>query len=46
LGIEIAFGESEVVEGEPITPTLHQLVQFVERFVALFPPLFSQEAPS
>jgi len=41
LPIEIAFGEVEVVEGEPIIPTLHQLIQFVERFVELFPPLFN-----
>jgi hypothetical protein len=45
LVIEIAFSEVEVVEGEPIIPTLHQLIQFVEGFVELFPPLFSQEAP-
>jgi hypothetical protein len=44
LVIEIAFGEVEVVEGEPIIPTLHQLIQFVEGFVELFPPLFSQES--
>ena len=41
---EVAFGEVEVVEGEPIIPTLHQLIQFVEGFVELFPPLFSQES--
>jgi hypothetical protein len=44
FGIEIAFGEIEVVDGEPIIPTLHQLIQFVEGFVELFPPLFSQES--
>ena len=38
---EVAFGEVEVVEGEPIIPTLGQLIQFVEGFVKLFPPLFS-----
>jgi hypothetical protein len=42
---DVAFGEVEVVEGEPIIPTLHQLIQFVEGFVELFPPLFSQEVP-
>ncbi len=41
---EIAFGEVEVDEGEPVIPTLHQLIEFVERFVKLFPPLFSQES--
>jgi hypothetical protein len=45
LGIEIAFGEVEVVEGEPLIPTLHQLIEFVERFIELFPSLFSQELP-
>jgi hypothetical protein len=40
---EVAFGEIEVVKGEPLIPTLDQLIQFVERFVELFPPLFSQE---
>ena len=44
LVIEVAFGEVEVVEGEPIIPTLHQLIQFVEGFIQLFPPLFSQES--
>ena len=43
LTIEIAFGEVEVVKGEPLIPTLHQLIQFVEGFIKLFPPLFSQE---
>lgn len=42
---EIAFGEVEVVKGEPLIPTLHQLIQFVEGFLALFPPLFRQESP-
>jgi hypothetical protein len=45
LGIEIAFGEIEVVKGEPLIPTLLQLIQFVESFLKLFPPLFSQEPP-
>jgi hypothetical protein len=42
LGIEIAFGQVQVVEGEPLIPTLHRLIQFVEGFIALFPPLFRQ----
>ena len=41
---EVTFGEVEVVEGEPIIPTLHQLIQFVEGFIKLFPPLFRQES--
>ena len=44
LVIEIAFGEVEVVEGKPIIPTLHELIEFVEGFIQLFPPLFSQES--
>ncbi len=39
---EVAFGEGEVVKGEPLIPTLYQIIQFVEGFVKLFPPLFSQ----
>ena len=39
---EVAFGEGEVVKGEPLIPTLHELIQLVEAFVKLFPPLFSQ----
>lgn len=39
---EVAFGEVEVVEGEALIPALDQLIQFVEGFVKLFPPLFSQ----
>jgi hypothetical protein len=41
LVIEIAFGEVEVVEGEPIIPALGGLIKFVEGFVKQFPPLFS-----
>jgi len=37
----VAFGEVEVVKGEPLIPTLGQLIKFVEDFVKLFPPLFS-----
>jgi hypothetical protein len=40
---EIAFGEVEVVKGEPLIPTLNKLIQFVEGFIKPFPPLFSQE---
>ncbi len=45
LGIEIAFGKIEGVEGEPLIPTLYQDIQFIEGFIKLFPPLFSQEWP-
>jgi len=41
FGFEVAFGEVEVVEGEPIIPTLGGLITFVEGFVKLFLPLFS-----
>jgi hypothetical protein len=41
---EVAFGEVEVVKGQPLMPTLLQFIQFVERFIGLFPPLFSQES--
>jgi len=40
---EVAFGEGEVVKGEPLIPTLYKLVWFVEGFVGLFPPLFTQK---
>ncbi len=40
---EVAFGEGEVVEGEALIPTLHELIQFVEGFIELFPPLFNQK---
>lgn len=46
FSFEVAFGEGEIVQGEPLIPTLHQLVEFVESFVALFPALFSQEISS
>jgi len=42
FSFDVAFGEVEVVEGEPIIPTLHQLIEFVEGFTKLFPPLFRQ----
>jgi hypothetical protein len=42
---EVAFGEVEVVEGKPLIPTLDKTIQFVERFIELFPPLFSQKTP-
>jgi hypothetical protein len=40
---EVAFGEGEVVKGEPLFPTLHQLAQFVEDFVKRFLPLITQK---
>jgi hypothetical protein len=33
---EIAFGEGEVFEGEPLFPTLDQLAQLLERVVGIF----------
>jgi hypothetical protein len=44
FGIEVAFCEVEVVKGKPLIPTLYQLIHFVESFIKLFPPLFSQES--
>jgi hypothetical protein len=41
---EVAFGEVEVVKGQPLIPTLSQIMQFVEGFIKLFPPLYSQES--
>ena len=41
---EVTFGEVEVVKGEPIIPTLDELIQFVEGFIKLFPPLFGHES--
>ena len=41
----VAFGEGEIVEGEPLVPTLHQFSQFIEGFVESFVALFSQEPP-
>lgn len=32
----IAFGEGEVVQGEPLIPTLHQLIDFVEKVIDIF----------
>jgi hypothetical protein len=42
FGIKIAFNKVEGAEGEPLIPTLYQLIQFVEGFIKLFPPLFTQ----
>ena len=33
---EAAFGEGQVVEGQPIFPTVEQLVQFTERVIEIF----------
>jgi hypothetical protein len=39
----VAFGEGEIVEGEPLVPTLHEFTQFIEGFIESFVVLFSQE---
>jgi hypothetical protein len=39
FAFEVAFGEGEVVQGEPLIPTLHQLVEFVEGLMEPFLPL-------
>jgi hypothetical protein len=44
FSFDVAFGEVEVVQGEPIILTLHQLIEFVEGFIQQFPPLFRQES--
>jgi hypothetical protein len=43
---EVAFGEGEVVKGEPLFPTLLQLAESVEGFVKRFPPLYTQKNTS
>ncbi len=43
---EIAFGEDEIIQGEPLIPALHELVQFVEGFVEPFRLLFSRSNTS
>ena len=42
--LQIAFGEGEVVQGEPVFPTLQQLIGGVEEAVKLFHPLFFSSA--
>ena len=36
FAFEIAFGESQVVQGEPVGPTLKQLIQFTSRVADIF----------
>ena len=36
FAFEIAFGKGGVLEGEPLFPTLPQLVDFIERIVDIF----------
>ena len=33
---EVAFGESEIVYGQPLMPTLSQFINFVQRLVFIF----------
>jgi hypothetical protein len=40
FGFEIAFGEPEVIEGEPLFPTLPQYVQLIQGILEPFRPLF------
>jgi hypothetical protein len=35
FAFEVAFGEGQIVDGEPVLPTLHQLVEFVERVIGI-----------
>lgn len=41
--IGVAFGEGEVVQGELLVPTVHQLVDFVEGFIEPFLPLLRND---
>lgn len=34
--IQVAFGEGQIAEGEPMIPTLNQLVDFTERLINIF----------
>ena len=34
--LQVAFGEGQVFDGEPLVPTLKQLIDFVERVVQIF----------
>jgi hypothetical protein len=36
FAFEIAFGERQIFDGEPIIPTLTQLVDFTERLIDIF----------
>jgi hypothetical protein len=36
LGVDVMFGESEVVKGEPVLPTLQQMSGFVDSVIGLF----------
>lgn len=36
FGFEIAFGEGQIFDGDPVVPTLHQLVNFTERLIDIF----------
>jgi hypothetical protein len=38
LGIEVTFGESEVVESEAVLPALKEMAEFVDRLVSQFEP--------
>ena len=33
---EIAFGEGQIFDGEPVVPTLTQLIDFTERLIDIF----------
>ena len=39
FSFDVAFGEVEVVEGEPIIPTLHQLIAVCRRLHQAVPTL-------
>lgn len=36
LTFEIAFGEGQIVDGEPLVPSLRQLIDFTKRIVEIF----------
>jgi len=38
LGVDVSFGESEVVKGKPVVPTLNEMAEFIDCLVTKFQP--------
>jgi hypothetical protein len=36
LLFEVAFGEGQIIDGQPVLPSLQQLIDFVERVTDIF----------
>jgi hypothetical protein len=36
FAIEIAFGEGQIFDGQPVIPTLHEIIDFTERLIDIF----------